>query len=114
MLLSSAAEAMFWMGRYLERAQALARTVQAYERLSLDLPGARSLDLRPLLGLIGREVTQDQDTEAVGETTALLRALVLDHDTPSSVMGAVCHARANLRRGRVTAPPEVWATLNSL
>ena len=111
MLLSSAAEAMFWMGRYLERAQSLARTVQAYERLSLDLPGAQSLDLRPLLGFVGREA---QGPAAIAETGALLHAVVLDPDTPSSVLGAVCQARANLRRGRVTTPPEVWATLNRL
>jgi uncharacterized alpha-E superfamily protein len=112
MLLSSAAEAMFWSGRYIERAQALARTVQAYERLSLDLPGVRSLDVRPLLGLVGHEALRD--TGSVAETSGLLRALVLDANNPSSVMGALCQARENLRRGRVAMPPEVWTTLNAL
>jgi uncharacterized alpha-E superfamily protein len=112
MLLSSAAEAMFWTGRYIERAQALARTVQAYERLSLDLPGVRSLDARPLLGLVGYEALRD--TGSIADTSGLLRALVLDVDNPSSVMGALCQARENLRRGRVATPPEVWTTLNAL
>src|ERR1700722_7265677 len=108
MLLSSAAEAMFWSGRYIERAQALARTVQAYERLSLDLPGVRSLDVRPLLGLVGHEALQD--TGSVAETGGLLRALVLDANNPSSVMGALCQAREDLRQGGVATRPEVWTT----
>ena len=51
MLLSSVAEAMFWSGRYIERAQALSRTIQAVERLSLDLPGKHAEGLVPLLPL---------------------------------------------------------------
>ncbi|HET7541245.1 MAG TPA: alpha-E domain-containing protein, partial [Polyangiaceae bacterium] len=55
MLLSSVAEAMFWSGRYVERAQALSRTIQAIERLSLDLPGKHSAGLLPLLALVREE-----------------------------------------------------------
>lgn len=43
MLLSSLAETMFWGGRYIERAQALARAIRAVEGLSLDLPSRTPL-----------------------------------------------------------------------
>ena len=112
MLLSSAAEAMFWTGRYLERAQAVARAALAYQRMSLDLPGVRWLDVRPLLGLTAPEAPGDRESPA--HTSAQLRELVLDADNPSTVLGALCRARANLRRGRVATPFEVWVTLNAV
>jgi uncharacterized alpha-E superfamily protein len=112
MLLSSVAETMFWTGRYIERANALSRTVQGYERLCLDLPGARSLDFRPLLGLVGRESLGS--TDAVRDASALLAGLVLDPNNPSSVKGSLGRARENLRQARVMTPPKVWETLNTL
>jgi uncharacterized alpha-E superfamily protein len=112
MLLSSVAETMFWTGRYIERANALSRTVQGYERLCLDLPGARSLDFRPLLGLVGRE--SRASTELARDVSALLGVLVLDPNNPSSVKGALGRARENLRQARVMTPPKVWETLNAL
>jgi uncharacterized alpha-E superfamily protein len=112
MLLSSVAETIFWTGRYIERANALARTVQGYERLSLDLPGVRSLDLRPLLAFVNRESLGT--SEVSRDSAALLGALVLDPLNPSSVLGALHRARENLRQGRFVTPPKVWETLNKL
>ncbi|MEI9949096.1 MAG: alpha-E domain-containing protein [Pseudomonadota bacterium] len=108
MLLSSVAEAMFWSGRYIERAQALSRTIQAVERLSLDLPGHHSAGLVPLLSL----VTDAGVSEDVSQATAL-RALALDGENASSVLGALRAARENLRHARVCAPPELWLALNN-
>jgi uncharacterized alpha-E superfamily protein len=118
MLLSSAAEAMYWTGRYLERARALAWAVLAYERLSLDLPPTRSLGLRPLLSVMGSDGAHPERpanaTPAAFDAEKVLHALALDDHNPSSVFGAVCRARENLRRGRVVSPPSVWTTLNAL
>jgi uncharacterized alpha-E superfamily protein/hemerythrin-like domain-containing protein len=111
MLLSSVAEAMFWSGRHLERAQALARTIQAVERLALDLPSKHSEGLLPLLSL----VTHAQPDETGQETSqaAALRALALDAENASSVLGALRQARENLRHARVCAPPELWLAANN-
>src|SRR6478609_10436441 len=111
MLLSSVAEAMFWSGRYIERAQALSRTIQAVERVSLDLPGKRSPGLVPLLSLIG-EPGADSAAEGAGQAKAL-QLLSLDSENASSVLGALRAARENLRHARVAAPPELWVALNN-
>lgn len=108
MLLSSDAEAMYWCGRYVERAQALSRVVSTYQRLGMDLPGARGLDLRPLLPL----VNESGGASAPSDHAALVRALVFDDHNPSSVLGALTAARENLRGARVVAPPELWQILN--
>jgi uncharacterized alpha-E superfamily protein/hemerythrin-like domain-containing protein len=104
MLLSSSAQTMFWLGRHLERAQALSRAIQSSARASLDLPGADSPALAPLLGLVGKE--------SVAEPGEALYALSLERDNPSSVLGALGGARENLRRGRTIVAPEAWEILN--
>jgi len=109
MLLSSVAESMFWTGRYLERAQAVARAVRGYQHLLLDLPGVESL--LPLLALVAPD---DKPAIDSSDPKALLRALVGDVDNGSSVRGALSRARENLRQGRILAPPEVWSALNGL
>ncbi|HEY3254585.1 MAG TPA: alpha-E domain-containing protein [Polyangiaceae bacterium] len=111
MLLSSVAEAMFWSGRYIERAQALSRTIQAVERLSLDLPGRHLVGLVPLLPLVSGSDSAWPSDDA-GEAAAL-RALALDDENASSVLGALRAARENLRQARVCAPPELWVAMNN-
>jgi uncharacterized alpha-E superfamily protein/hemerythrin-like domain-containing protein len=110
MLLSSVAEAMFWTGRYFERAQALARVVLGYERLSFDLPAPRKLELGPLFALMDRA----PDPVASHDRAAALHQLVLDDANPSSVLGALLAARENLRVARVVAPVELWTTASAL
>lgn len=109
MLLSSVAESMLWSGRYVERAQGLARAVHAVERVSLDLPGRNALGLRPLLSLVA---SAPRLTGPESDPAAQLHALVLNGDDASSVFGALSAARENLRQARVVVPPELWAALN--
>lgn len=109
MLLSSMAESMYWCGRYVERAQALSRVVSSYQRLGMDLPGARALDVKPLMALGGYEGGRTPTKRA-----GLLDALVFDHANASSVLGALNAARENLRNARVSVPPELWHILNRL
>ncbi|HEY0467661.1 MAG TPA: alpha-E domain-containing protein, partial [Polyangiaceae bacterium] len=97
--------------RYIERAQALSRTIQAVERLSLDLPGKRSPGLVPLLSLV-RDGKKDGAAEGVSQAGAL-QELALDAKNASSVLGALRAARENLRQARVSAPPELWVALNN-
>lgn len=108
MLLSSMAEAMYWCGRYVERAQALSRVISAYERLRLDLPASRLLNLKPLMALSN----PDGDRKTPESRADQLQALVFDEQNPSSVLGALAAARENLRSARSVAPPEPWHVLN--
>jgi uncharacterized alpha-E superfamily protein/hemerythrin-like domain-containing protein len=101
---------MYWTGRYFERAQALARALAGYERLSLDLPSGDALDLTPLLGLVG----PDPEPDTKLGRHEVLRAFALDAENPSSVRGALGVARENLRSGRAVMPAAVWAPVNRL
>ncbi|HSU39289.1 MAG TPA: alpha-E domain-containing protein [Polyangiaceae bacterium] len=112
MLLSSTAEAMYWTGRYFERAQALARVLLGCERLALDSPDGEEGALSALLGLVGCDPEGARDARP--GVSELRRTLVLDAQNPSSVRGALGAARENLRSGRTLMPAAVWAPVNRL
>ena len=52
MLLSRAAEAVYWTGRYLERAESTARIIKVHTELYLDLPGGQARSA--LVAALGR------------------------------------------------------------
>jgi len=110
MLLCRLAENAYWLGRYLERAEDLARAVLAYEQIRLDIPGQRAPGSQRLAALAGVE-----PAEAVAlEPPAFVARVILDRHNPSSLLGALHAARENLRRARAQFPSECWHTLNPL
>jgi uncharacterized alpha-E superfamily protein len=111
MLLSSTAESLYWTSRYLERAASLARVLNGYEALSLDLPRSQSAPLSALLGLVGKSPLAIGADPAWGD---LVEVLVCDVDSASSVRGALNRARENLRSSRSTFPTSVWVLVNAL
>ena len=53
MLLSRVAEAVYWTGRYLERAEITARIIKVHTELFLDLPKSAGIGWAPLLAVTG-------------------------------------------------------------
>jgi len=110
MLLCRLAENAFWLGRYLERAEDLARAILAYEEIRLDLPGQRAPGWQRLAACAG--VAPE---EAAGlEPAAFVARVILDRQNPSAILGALHAARENLRRSRSLFPAECWHTVNPL
>ena len=90
-MLSRIAEAMYWMGRHVERADNTARIVDTYLHL---LPtGAWKQENQ-----IVRELVESMGlaSETPSDPDLLIRALVFDGDRPSSVAGALIAASVGL------------------
>ena len=112
-MLSRTAACIYWMNRYLERAESIARLVESTLHLSLDLPAeaedawealvASSGDLEPFTARFGAP-TRD----------AVLRFLSFDAENPNSVLSSVRNARENARQVREHLPFEAWETVNTL
>ena len=109
-LLSRVAESIFWIGRYIERAEGTARILDVVVHHALE---ERSADTASdemagrLLDAMG--VVHDGDPD-LGTVTELL---CFDSTSPSSIVGSLGAARDNARAVRHVLPTELWVRLNS-
>jgi uncharacterized alpha-E superfamily protein len=110
-MLSRVADSLYWMSRYLERAEHTARLIDVDLQLRLDhSPDAGS---ERWLGVLqALQVAPPEDRTIDGETLTYL--LTLDRSNPSSIISCVAAARENLRQVREQCSSEMWEQLNRL
>jgi uncharacterized alpha-E superfamily protein len=107
-LLSRVAESIFWVGRYVERAEGTARIldVSLYQALEQgDIDGEHAA--RRLLAVMG---LPDSGAETLWQAT---RRLATDPASRSSIAGALAAARENARAVRHVVPVEFWEHVNA-
>ena len=113
MLLSRVANSIYWMSRYMERAENIARFIDVNLQLSLDQFTAGD---DPWASLV--EVTGDAEAFAKRydrPTRAdVMRFLTLDRDNPNSIVSCVATARDNARTIRDIITSEMWQQINEL
>lgn len=111
LLLSRLAENLFWIGRYLERAENTARTLNVSYYATLETSGRAREHWRPLLELTGGEAELRAKYGRVDPRT-VSAWLAFDRDNPSSIASSVAKARENARGLRDRIPSEMWEALN--
>lgn len=111
-MLSRAAENLFWMGRYLERTEHLARYINVEYFSNLDSPHPRhkELALLSIADMIGLQVPDN--VENINEEEVLISAS-LDENNPVSILSAVFMARENARSVRDSISTELWEAINN-
>ncbi len=108
-MLSRIAESLYWIGRYVERAEDTARIVDTHLALLLEDPWApEDVVCGSLLSAMGHEVEGDAGTAS---RTEMLDLLTWDAGS-GSVVGALSAARENARRCREVISSEVWENIN--
>ncbi|MGN6607765.1 MAG: alpha-E domain-containing protein [Jatrophihabitans sp.] len=106
-MLSRIAESLYWIGRYVERAEDTSRIVDVHLSLLLEDPWApEDVVCASLLSAMGHE-----PADSVGRAE-VLDTLAWDATTPASVLGAVAAARENARRSREVISAELWENIN--
>lgn len=110
-MLSRVADSLYWMSRYLERAEHTTRLLDVNLNLMLDETAA-SADRRwqRVLEALGRP----KDIEWSGEPYALTQALTFDTTNRASILSCIIAARENSRHVREQISTEQWHRLNSL
>jgi uncharacterized alpha-E superfamily protein len=109
--LSRTAADLFWMARYLERAESMARLVEMGARMAM-LPSRggtawdewRSVTLAA--GCDGYFTTPPADVDA------MILGLVVDRENPSSIVSCFDRARTNARAVRTALSIQAWESLN--
>jgi len=110
-MLSRVADSLYWMSRYLERAEHTARLMDVDLQLQLDQSGETGSDHWRRLVKAAR--VPIAEIEAM-DSTALTHALTFDRQNPSSIVSCVTAARENLRQVREQCSSEMWEQLNRL
>jgi uncharacterized alpha-E superfamily protein len=112
-LLSRVADSVYWMGRYMERAENVARFIDVNHNLMLDLPQGYGDQWQPIIDTTGdRALFQEHYGAATREN--VLRFLAFDPRNRNSISSCVWAARENARSVRETISSEVWEQINSL
>ena len=113
-MLSRTADSLFWLSRYLERADHLARLIVATRRLAA-LPkayGGQSSEWENVLESADAASTFQQSGESASESTAT-QFLALSSSNPSSIRNCLEFARTNARAVRTALTAEMWEAVNS-
>lgn len=103
------------MGRYVERAENVARLVDLNLQLMLDVPAQQATQMArnwlPIVACFGDE-TDFRKKHSKAEMPDVLDFIVWDRDHTNSVVGSVCAARENARTIREQITSEMWEELN--
>jgi len=112
-LLSRVAESVYWMARYIERAENVARFIGVNQNLMLDLPRGAGDQWQPIVDTTG---DHDQFQQRYGAATAenVVRFLAFDPENLNSIYSCVLAARENARSVRDTISSEMWEQINSI
>ncbi|MEH6640879.1 alpha-E domain-containing protein [Vreelandella glaciei] len=112
-MLSRVAENLYWMARYIERAEDTARLLSVNSHLMLDLPGRLPLGWAPLIEMTGSlEAFTARHTDF--DERNVVHFLCADTENDISIISALASARENLRTTRDVVPREIWEEVNQL
>jgi uncharacterized alpha-E superfamily protein len=112
-MLSRVAENLYWMARYLERAENSARLINTTTEVRLDLPRGASFGWDILLKVVGLDRLFDEYYGEANEPD-IMRFLIQDARNPSALVSSIRHARENSRTFREILPKEFWERINKL
>ncbi len=113
MMLSRVAENLYWMTRYLERAENTARLINATTQVLLDLPRGASFGWDVLLKIAGLD-QQFAESYSTQDEANIMRFLVTDQRNPSSIVSCLRATRESCRGLREVLPRLAWERINAL
>ncbi|UCD12467.1 MAG: alpha-E domain-containing protein [Nitrospinaceae bacterium] len=114
-MLSRVANSIFWMSRYLERAENIARLIETQLHMALDLPSLREdpSAWKPLVDITGDEEYFAKNLGAPTKENVIFFH-TFDHAYPHSIRSCLTAARENARSVREVIPSELWEMINRL
>jgi uncharacterized alpha-E superfamily protein len=108
-VLSRVAESLYWIGRYVERAEDTARLLDVHVHTLLEDPWVDELVVsQDLMSVMGVEIPNGPIT-----SRAVVDRLAFAPGDTSSIVGALTAARKNARGVRETLSSELWEALNT-
>jgi uncharacterized alpha-E superfamily protein len=113
-MLSRVAENVYWMARYLERAEDTARLINSMSNLLLDMPKDVEIGWYELLNVVGAEKLYNEHYPDKTDERTVMRFLICDTRNPGAIVTCINAMRENARVSRDIVPNEVWEQANEL
>ena len=110
-MLSRVADSIYWMSRYVERAENVARFIEVNLQLMLDAPAGQDQQWQPLVNITG---DHEDFAKRCGAPTQpnVIEFLAFDPVNPNSILSCLRAARENARTVREIISSEMWLQLN--
>jgi len=112
-MLSRVAENIYWMARYIERAENIARLLNVNTNLLLDLPKSANVGWLPIIEILSSEQLFNEQYDTPDERN-VLRFIISDQKNSGSIVSSLNFARENARTIRDIIPRESWERINDL
>ncbi|MEB3331848.1 MAG: alpha-E domain-containing protein [Synechococcaceae cyanobacterium] len=110
-MLSRVADSLYWINRYLERAENISRFVEVSEAMALDCPAGSAEPWLPLIDASGDREAFDA-LHPHGTPEDVVHFLVREEANSSSVVNCIAYARENARQIREVITTEMWEQMN--
>ena len=110
-MLSRVADSIYWMSRYIERAENVARFIAVNLNLSLDLPGGTGEQWAPLVVTSG-DGERFANKHDAPDKKNVVEFLTFDRDNFNSILSCLTAARENARSVREIISSEMWEQIN--
>lgn len=111
-MLSRVSDSIYWLTRYVERAENIARFVDVNLNLLLDSPTAMTQQWESVIMTTGDlDLFRSQYTEATADQ--VIHFLTFDRNYPNSILSCLLAARENARSVREIISSEMWEQVNA-
>src|SRR3954468_17586031 len=110
-MLSRVADSIYWMSRYVERAENVARFISVNLHLSLDLPCEANQQWLPLVVTAGDEKGFSERYDEPSKNN-VIQFLTFDRRNPNSILSCLHSARESARGAREIISLEMWEHIN--
>ena len=110
-MLSRVADSIYWMSRYIERAENVARFIDVTLNLMLDMPVGSAQQWQPLVDTTG-DAKEFERRHGEATQQSVIQFLTFDAENPNSIRSCLRAARENARSVREVISSEMWEQLN--
>ncbi|MCD7059171.1 alpha-E domain-containing protein [Pelagibacterium xiamenense] len=113
-MLGRTAASLFWMSRYVERAENIARLLEVGYRMSLTERSEEGTSEYLASMMLAAEVDEDfAKKHEVTDVASVAHFMLFDTDNPNSVKSCLEKARTNAKAVRTAITSDMWESLNS-
>lgn len=116
-MLSRVADSLYWMSRYVERAENIARLLDVNLQLMLDFEGLDDKSLtghwQPILSSSG-DIASFRERYDSADSQSVTEFMTFNEENPNSILSCIMAARENARMVRDQISSEMWEVINDI